>query len=131
MSYKSSFVKLVIKLTPKFLVLWIANLILKGIAELRYFVFDIDTRKAYVAIDLAGESETIEVWLDGFYVISDETSHRFVIQQARSNRLWLNNLLARVTGKAWKIPETPQWAGQVELVAELLEAKQRERNLTQ
>ncbi|WP_367025904.1 hypothetical protein ABZN20_16000 [Methylococcus sp. ANG] len=45
MSYKASLVKLAIKWTPKFLVLWVANIILKGIAELTYFAFDIDTRK--------------------------------------------------------------------------------------
>lgn len=123
MSYKASLVKLAIKWTPKFLVLWVVNIILKGIAELTYFAFDIDTRKAYVAINLTGESETIEVWLEDFYIISDERSFQFVVQQARSNRLWLNNLLAHVTGKTWKIPEIPQYSAQLKLVAELLEAK--------
>ncbi|UZR28015.1 hypothetical protein [Methylococcus mesophilus] len=123
MSYKASLVKLAIKWTPKFLVLWVANIILKGIAELTYFAFDIETRKAYVAINLAGESETIEVWLENFYIVGDESSHQFVIQQARSNRLWLNNLLAQVTGRAWKIPAMPQYSAQLKLVAELLEAK--------
>ncbi|MDF9393789.1 MULTISPECIES: hypothetical protein [Methylococcus] len=123
MSYKASLVKFAIKLTPKFLILWIANIILKGIAELTYFAFDIDTRKAYIAVNLAGESETIEVWLENFYIIADGTSHQFVIQQGRSNRLWLNNLLARVAGKAWKIPELPQYSAQLKLAAELLAAK--------
>lgn len=123
MSYKASLVKLVIKLTPKFLVVWVANLVLKGVAELSYFAFDIDARKAYVAINLAGESETIEVWVEEFYVIGGEGSYQMVIERAQSNRLWLNNLLSRVVGKAWKIPEMPQWAAQVKLVAELFEAK--------
>ncbi|QJD30939.1 hypothetical protein [Methylococcus geothermalis] len=123
MSYKANLVRLAIKWAPKFLVLWVANIILKGIAELTYFAFDIDTRKAYVAINLAGESETIEVWIENFYVIGDETSLQFIIQQARSNRIWLNNLLAHVAGKAWKIPEIPQYSAQLKLVAELLEAK--------
>lgn len=123
MSYKASLVKFAIKWTPKFLILWIANIILKGIAELTYFAFDIETRKAYIAVNLAGESETIEVWLENFYIIADGTSHQFVIQQGRSNRLWLNNLLARVAGKAWKIPELPQYSAQLKLAAELLAAK--------
>lgn len=123
MSYKANLVRLAIKWTPKFLVLWVSNIILKGIAELTYFAFDIDARKAYVAINLAGESETMEVWLENFYIVGDETSYQFVIQQARSNKLWLNNLLAHITGKAWRLPVLPQYSAQLKLVAELLEAK--------
>ncbi|MDD2769195.1 MAG: hypothetical protein PHT19_10705 [Methylococcus sp.] len=123
MSYKAKLVRLAIKWIPKFMILWVSNILLKGIAELTYFAFDIDTRKVYVAINLAGESETIEIWLENFYIVGDETSFQFVIQQARSNKLWLNNLLAHVAGKAWKVPELPQYSAQLKLVAELLEAK--------
>ncbi|MGZ5007001.1 MAG: hypothetical protein ACXWFI_03970 [Methylobacter sp.] len=100
-----------------------ANIILKDIAELTDFNFDLDTRKAYVQVQLLGESETIEVWLENFAVINDEGSYKVIVEQARSNRLWLNNLLSRIAGKAWKIPPMPQFAAQLELVSELFKAE--------
>jgi hypothetical protein len=120
MSFKSSLIKMAIKLTPNIIVIWMANIILKGIGELADFNFDLDARKAYVQIQLLGESETIEVWLEDFAIISDEGSYQLIIHQAQSNRIWLNNLLSRVAGKAWKIPVIPQFAAHIELVAELL-----------
>lgn len=120
MSYQSSVVKLAIKLTPTPMILWVANKVLKDIAELKYFHFDIDARKLYVEIQLLGESETIEVFLEGFYMAYEQTAYRVVVEQARSNRLWLNNLLSRLAGKAWKIPEIPQYAHQMKLLAEVM-----------
>jgi hypothetical protein len=119
MSLKSSLVKMAIKLAPDIIVIWVANIILKGIAELSAFSFDIDTRQAYVKATLAGEEEPIEVWLNDFAIVGNEGSHQLIIRQAQSNRLWLNNLLSRVTGKAWEIPELPQFKDQIELAAEL------------
>jgi hypothetical protein len=112
-----------IKLTPNILIVWVANIILKGIAELTDFSFDLETRKIYVQIQLLGESETIQVWLEGFAIVSDGESHEFIIPQAKSNRLWLNNLLGRIVGKAWKIPVTPQLAPHIELISELFKAE--------
>jgi hypothetical protein len=100
MSFKTSLVKIAIELTPNIIVLWIANIILKGIAELSDFIFDLDTRTAYVQLTLFGEVEPIEVSIDGFAIVSDEESHQLIIQQAKSNRPWLNNLLSRIVGKA-------------------------------
>jgi hypothetical protein len=122
MSFKTSLIKMAIKWTPNMMIIWVANLMLKGIAELTDFSFDLEARKAYVQTTLFGETETIEVWLDGFAVVSDEESYKFIIQQAQSNRPWLNNLLARIVGKAWKIPVIPQLAAHIELISELLKA---------
>jgi hypothetical protein len=123
MSFKTSIIKMAIKLTPNILIVWVANIILKGIAELTDFSFNLETRKVYVQIQLLGESETIEVWLDDFAIVSDGESHEFIIPHAKSNRLWLNNLLARIVGKAWKIPVTPQLAPHIELISELFKAE--------
>jgi hypothetical protein len=123
MSIKSGLIKIAIKWTPKMLILWVANIILKGVAELTGFSFDLEARKAYVQIQLAGESETIEVWLEGFAIISDEESYKLIIQQAHSNRLWLENLLSRIVGKSWKIPVTSQMTSQIELLSELFKAE--------
>lgn len=113
--------------TPKMMVLWVANIILKGIAELTDFDLDLDARKAYVQTTLYGEAETIEVWLDGFAVVSDGESNKFILQQAQSNKPWLNNIFAHIVGKAWKIPEIPQFKAYIELVAELLKAESPEQ----
>lgn len=120
MSFKSSLLKIAIKWTPNLLVEWVANIILKGIAKLTDFSFDLETRKSYIQIQLVGESETIEVWLEGFAIISHEESHKLIIHQAHSNRLWLDNLLSRIVGKEWKIPVVAQMASQIELISELL-----------
>ena len=127
MSFKTSLIKMAIKLTPNMMIVWVANIILKGIAELTDFSFDLEARKVYVQIQLLGESETIEVWLEDFAVVSDGESHEFIIHQAKSNRLWLNNLLARIAGKNWKIPVIPQLAAHIELIAELFKAESPEQ----
>ncbi|PPD30167.1 MAG: hypothetical protein CTY19_16280 [Methylomonas sp.] len=123
MSIKSNLIKIVIKLTPNMLIVWVANFILKGIAELLAFNFDVDARTLYVQTRLYGEIDSIEVVLEDFAVFNDGDSYRFIIHHARSDRPWLNNLLSRVIGKAWKIPALPQFAAQMDLVAELFKAK--------
>ena len=120
MGLKSYLIKIAIKMTPNIVVLLVANIILKGIAKLSDFTFDLDSRSAYVRVTLYGEEEPIEVSVDGFAIVSDgEDSHHLIIQQAKSNRLWLNNIFSRIVGKAWKIPDQPQHRDQIELVAEL------------
>ncbi len=123
MSFTTSLVKTVIKWTPNQLVSWIANIILKDIAELKGFNFDLETRKSYMQIQLVGESETIEVWFEDFAIMSTDGSYTFIVKQARSNRIWLNNILSRIERKEWKIPVTPQTAAYIEFAAELLAAE--------
>lgn len=123
MSFKISLVKTAIKWTPNKMVMWVANSQLKGIAELTDFSFDLETRKAFVQATLYGEEGVIEVSLDGFAVISDGDSHRFIIQHGQSNRPWLNNLLALIAGKEWKIPAIPQLTAQIGLISELFKAE--------
>lgn len=123
MSLRSSLIKLFIKLTPNVLIIWVANFVLKGVAELTEFNFDVDARKIYVQTRLYGEEQTIEVCIEDFAVFNDGDCYRFIIHHARSDRPWLNNLLAKVIGKAWKIPAMPQFATQLELVAELFKTK--------
>lgn len=123
MSFKSSLIKAAIKLTPDALVLWVANTILKDIAELSDFNFDLDARSAYVRATLVGETDPIEVWVDDFGILSDEQSHRFIIQQAKSNKLWLSNILSRIVGKEWKIPELAQYKPYIDLAAEVLKTE--------
>lgn len=127
MSFKSSLVKIAIKLTPNIIVIWVANIILKGIAELSEFNFDLDTRTAYVRATLYGEAEPIDIWVDGFAIVSDEDSHQLMIHQAQSNRPWLNNLLAHIAGKSLKIPAIPQYQDHLELISELLKAESLEQ----
>jgi len=127
MSFKTRLIKMAIKWTPNTMVIWVANIILKGIAELTDFNFDLEARKAYVQIQLVGESETIEVWIEDFAIINDEGSYQLIIQQAQSNRIWLNNLLSRITGKAWGIPEIPQLTAHLELISELFKAESPEQ----
>jgi hypothetical protein len=123
MSIKSSLLKIAIKLTPNILIIWVSNIILKGIAELTEFSFDLEARKVYVQTRLYGEKETIEVCLEDFAVFYDGESYRVIIHQAKSDRPWLNNLLSHIIGKAWKIPAIPQLTAQLELLTELFKAK--------
>jgi len=124
MSLKVNLVKIAIKLTPTKLILWVANIILKDIAELTGFSFNLDERTAYIQIQLVGESETIDVWLDNFEIINEQQSYYLMIHQAKSNRIWLNNLLSRLIKKQWKIPAPPQMTAHLEFASELLKAKE-------
>lgn len=123
MSYKSGLIKMAIKWTPKMMVIWVANMQLKGIAELIDFNFDLDLRTAYVHTRLYGEQETIEVWMDDFAIDSEGDSHYLIIQKGQSNKPWLNNLLALIIGKAWKIPVIPELKAYIDLLSELLEVE--------
>ncbi len=123
MSFKISLVKTAIRCTPNKMITWVANIILKGIAELTDFSFDLDARKVHLKSKLYGEEEIIEVWVDGFSIVTDEGSFHFIIQKAESNRPWLNNLLSRIIGKPWKIPVMPKYKAQIEFVAELFKAE--------
>jgi len=123
MSYKTSLVKMAIKWTPKKLILWVANIVLKDIAALNTLSFDLEARTAYVKITLLGETEAIEVSVEGYAIISEETSYQLIIDKAQSNKLWLNNILARIVGKTWKIPTIPpQFAPQMQLIADVFKA---------
>jgi hypothetical protein len=127
MSFQSSLLKIAIKLTPNILIIWVANIVLKGIGELTAFSFDLDLRTAHVQVLLLGEEQPIDVWVDGFAIISDEQSHYFILRRAQSNKPWLTNILARIIGKHWKIPVIPQVAAQMAIVFELLQEDSVER----
>ncbi len=101
-------IKLAIKWAPKKIVLRVANYKLKGIADVKDYAVDLDAKTAYAHIHLYGEVESIEVWLENFGIIIDEEAYKFILQQARSNKPWLNNSFAFILGKAWKIPVIPQ-----------------------
>lgn len=120
MSYKASLIKLAIKWTPKTMVLWAGNLVLKGIARFTELHIDLDARRIYVCATLYGEAEPIEVWLEDFVIHTDGGSCRAVLHTARSNKPWLTNLLARVTGKSIAIPDVPQLKPHLGLLSELL-----------
>ena len=123
MSVKLSLTKSVIKWTPNKLISWVANIILKDIAELTDYNFDLEARKSYMQLQFVGESETIEVWLEGFGIITTEGSYKLILEQAKSNRIWLNNILSRIVNKEWKIPVTSQMTPHIEFLAELLKAE--------
>ncbi len=122
LGFKSRLIKIAIKATPSILIIWVANLILKGIAQLTAFNFDLESRKLHVQTRLYGEVDTIDVWVEDFMVVTDGESYEFLIRQANSDRPWLTNILGLIVGKAWKIPVIPQLAPHLDLVAELLKA---------
>jgi hypothetical protein len=69
------------------------------------------------------KQKRLRVWLEGFAVIDEGESLSFMIEKAQSNRPWLNNILSRIIGKAWKIPVIPQLTAQIELIVDLLKAE--------
>ena len=120
MSLKSILIKIAIKLTPTIFIIWVSNLILKGIARLLEFEFDLESRKFHVKTQLYGEIDTIDVWVEDFMIKTDGTSYELLILKANSDRLWLTNTLALIVGKSWKIPVIPELAPHMTLIAELL-----------
>ena len=106
MSYKNTLVKFAIKKTPKKMILWAANKKAKGVAKLTDFSFNSEQRKLYAQLLLAGEQETVELWLEDFTLITHEESFQLVIHQIESNRPWLDSLLRNfVLEREWKIPD--------------------------
>lgn len=123
MSFKSSLIKTAINLTPKMMIIWVANMILKGIAELTDIEINLNDRKIYAQTLLNGETEAIEVWIEDFAIVDDGRSKSFILQQAKSNKPWLNNVFGHITGRAWKIPELPKYKAYIDLIADLLKAE--------
>ncbi|MEI6147222.1 MAG: hypothetical protein D0531_11985 [Methylococcales bacterium] len=121
MNYKTYFIKKAIKWTPKMMVVWTTNKILKGIAHLNDFELDVDARKVYVNIKLEGEAESIEVWMNDFAIASNENEYQLLIQDAQSNRIWLTNIFSHITGRAWNIPVPPKFASYFKLIADLFQ----------
>ncbi len=116
MSYKNKLVKMALNYTPKCITLWAANKKLKGMAELTDFNFDAGEGKLYTQLLLAGEQEPVDIWLKDLTLITDEEPCKLVVQEAESNRPWLDALLTRVViGREWKIRDS-----HVELIQELL-----------
>jgi hypothetical protein len=126
MSVTTNLIKLAINWTPNAMIIWVANIILKGIAELTDFSLDLDSRKIYVQTTLNGETEQIEIWVDGFAVITEEQTKYFILEQGRSNKPWLNTIFSHIVGKPWKIPSLPQYQAYINLIAELLKAEAKE-----
>lgn len=120
-------VKVGAKLTPKILVVSVANILLKGIAEFSDILYDLDKRTAFVKVTLYGEEEPIEVALDGFEILGDEENYQFILHKAESNKPWMNNILSRIVGKAWDIPAIPQYKDELGFVASLLKAENPEQ----
>jgi len=115
-------IKLGIKLTPKILISGVANVVLKGIAKFSKISFNLNKRTAFVKVTLYGEEEPIEVTVDGFEISGDpgKDNYQFILHNAKSNKPWMTNILARITGKAWDIPPVPQFKDEVDFVASLL-----------
>ncbi|MCU7834188.1 MAG: hypothetical protein KZQ83_02955 [gamma proteobacterium symbiont of Taylorina sp.] len=120
-------VKVGAKLTPKILVVSVANILLKGVAEFSDILYDLDQHTAFVKVTLYGEEEAIEVALDGFEILGDEENYQFILHKAQSNKPWMNNILARIVGKTWDIPEIPQYKDELGFVANLLKAEEPEQ----
>ena len=123
MSFKAKLITTAIKWTPASLILWVGNVALKGIARLSHFSLDLDARKLFVQTTLAGEVEPIQVWLEDFAIIQTGDSYSAILPTARSNKVWLGNILARVTGKNWPIPDVPQLKPHLGTLAEVLKPK--------
>jgi hypothetical protein len=73
----------------------------------------------YAEVLLLGESESIRVWLEDFAVLKQDDRYQVILSQAKSNRLWLDNLFARFTGKAWTVPVPPPLATHMTLLSEV------------
>ena len=124
-------IKIGAKLTPKILVSWVANIVLKGIAEFSTITYDLDARTAFVKVTLYGEEEPIEVAVDGFEIQGDEGHYQFILHKAESSKPWMNNMLARFVGKAIDIPDIPKYKLQLEIIANLLKADSPEQEAEQ
>ncbi len=119
-------IKIGAKLTPKILVSWVANIVLKGIAEFSTISYDLDARTAYVEVTLYGEDEPIEIAVDGFEIRGEKGDYKFILHEAESNKPWMNNILVRISGKEWDIPDVPKYRLQLEVIANLLRANEEE-----
>ena len=127
MSFTSGLIKTAINCTPDFMMQWVANFVLKGIAEISSFNFDLDTRTVYTQLTLNGESEAIEVWIDGFAISQEAGVTYLILSEGRSNKPWLNAIFAKITRKRWKIPALPQFQAYIDLAAEVFKPMDSEQ----
>jgi hypothetical protein len=110
-----------IKMTPPFVITFVANIVLKGVAQLKVFQFDLENRTLYVATRLLGEPEDIILKVENFGVVSRGGKYFFILRSAQSNKPWLTNLMSHVTNQHWPIPAIPQITPYMGLINEILE----------
>jgi hypothetical protein len=79
----------------------------------------------FVQTRLYGEDNAIDVVLEDFAVFHDGEFYRVIVHHAASDRPWMNNILARIAGKAWKIPAMPQFSAQLDLMAEVFQRQSK------
>jgi hypothetical protein len=53
----------------------------------------------------------------------DGESKKLILHQTQSNKSWRTNLSTHIIGKAWKIPDVPQFKTYIDLIAFLLKTK--------
>ncbi len=74
-------------------------------AEVIDFKIDNKNKKIMASVLLKGESHPIEVTIDGYEIIKDDSSASLLIKDASSDKEWLNAVLKSfVIGKSWNIP---------------------------
>lgn len=119
MSYKVSLLKLAINKTPRKIIRWAVNKKLKEIGELTDFSFNTHDKKLFVQVMLEGEVAPIELLLEKFTIIVDGERGHLIIEQAKSNRPWIDTILNQhLANREWRIPDS-----QVAFVQELFESK--------
>lgn len=120
MSMKAGFLRVAVRLMPAPVMIFGANIILRGIAKLYELSVDLDMRRVYVKLRLDGESDFVDVLVEDFHIISQAGTYQFMLCSARSNKSWMANILARMVGKSIDLPVIPKYAGYMATVAELL-----------
>lgn len=120
MSLQASLIRLAIRLVPEPLIALVANVLLRGILRLNRFRFSLEPRQLDLAARLEGEPEDILLVLEGFGIQETKGQMFFVIHSARTNKVWLKNLLSHILQKPWPIPDIPALAPIRPLLTELL-----------
>lgn len=120
MSLQASLIRLAIRLVPEPLIALIANVLLRGILRLNRFHFSLEPRQLDLAVRLEGEPEDILLVVENFGIQEARGQLSFVIHSAKTNKVWLKNLLSHILQKPWPIPDVPALAPVRPLFTELL-----------
>jgi hypothetical protein len=81
------------------------NTKLRGIGEVTELSIDTKTKRVRLRVELAGETEPIEVEITRYHLRSSERGARLTVEAATASRAWLDTALQQfVVGQTFPVP---------------------------
>ena len=105
MSLRSKVAKIADSLTGSYSTRVAINRYMGEYGKMITLTIDNKNNKVIASVLLNGESSPMEVRIDGYEIIKNDSSASVLVKDASSDRAWLSAILKKyVVGKSWEVP---------------------------